>query len=117
MWSWSGISDDKTTVALTLWTDQCEWIKEDRKYITSTFNKNNDYWKDLPGNKDRIKHIKYCIANLDGKFRAIFITPVKKGVFDETREIKSVRPYDKCFFKILDFNVITGEYSAESLSD
>tara|TARA_B110000967_G_C18491082_1_gene366828 strand:+ start:152 stop:571 length:420 start_codon:yes stop_codon:yes gene_type:complete len=117
VWSWSGISDNQETVALTIWIDQCDWIKKDRKYVTSIFNKNNELWRDLPGNKERIEIIKYCINNLGSRFRAIFITPVKKGVFDETREIKSVRPYDKCFFKILEFNEITGEYTAESIRE
>ena len=40
---------------------------------------------------------------------------MKKGIFDETREIKSVKPYDKCFFKFTDFNETTGEYAAESI--
>ena len=31
VWSWSGISDNQETVALTIWIDQCDWIKEDRK--------------------------------------------------------------------------------------
>ena len=115
VWSWSGISEDEGTVALTIWIDQCEWIKDERKYVTSTFNKNNNIWKDLPGNKERIEIIKHCIDNLEGMFRVIFITPVKKGIFDETRAIKTVRPYDKCFFKITDFNAITGEFSAESI--
>ena len=42
VWSWSGISEDRGIVALTIWTDQCKWIKEERKYVTSTFNMNND---------------------------------------------------------------------------
>ena len=115
VWSWSGISDDRGLVALTIWTDQCKWIKEERKYVTSIFNMNNEIWKDLPGNQERIEIIKYSLNNLDGKFRAIFITPMKKGIFDETREIKSVKPYDKCFFKFTDFNETTGEYAAESI--
>ena len=42
VWSWSGISDDRGLVALTIWTDQCKWIKEERKYVTSIFNMNNE---------------------------------------------------------------------------
>ena len=117
VWSWSGVSEDKSTVALTLWIDQCNWDKVNRNQVTSTFNKNNELWKDLPGNKDRILHIKYCIEHLDGIFRAIFIEPVKRGVFDETRKIKRVWPEKKYSFKILQFNEITGEYSAESIAN
>ena len=114
-WSWSGISEDGKTVALTIWTDQSKY--QNGKWHYSNFNKNNEIWINSPGNKDRIKHIEYCIKNLDSKFRVIWVHPKKKGVFDETRDIKQINPLEKGFFKITRFDEITGEFEAESTSD
>jgi hypothetical protein len=115
-WSWAGIREDKSLVALTIWTDQRNYGGSG-KWETSVFGMNNPIWKDSPGNNERIRIIKYCIENLDGKFRAIWMEPEKKNVMDATREYISAKPEKKSWFKIRDFNQETGEFSSDNFDD
>ena len=128
IWSWSAISDDPRPpsyfanmidssaklVGITLWVDQMSPNKE-MIWEYTNFNKNTDIWQNLPGNVDRKEHIQYCIDHCNSLFRTIMIIPEKKGIFDETREIKNAKPFDAAWFKILEFNSITGEFKAESI--
>ena len=80
-WSWAGITDDNSLVALTIWTDQREYKKGGR-FTTSTFNANNEIWKDHLGNQERIQIIQYCINHLDSRFRVIWCVPEDPNVFE-----------------------------------
>ena len=115
-WSWAGMTDDESLVVLTIWTDQSTWDKENKTHTTSTFNQNNEIWKDEHGNKERIEIIKHCINKLDSKFRVIFMVPKKPGVIEETRECKDARPHP-AWFKITKFDEETGEFSSEMIRD
>ena len=115
-WSWAGIRDDKSLVALTIWNDQKDY-ESGGKWETSVFGMNNPIWKDSKGNKERIKIIKYCIENLDGKFRVIWMEPKERGVMDETREYLWANPEKKSWFKIRDFDEETGEFSSDNFDD
>jgi hypothetical protein len=128
VWSWSAISDDlrpasyfnnnlkldARLVGITLWEDQMNFSAE-RTWKYSNFNKNTELWQHLPGNADRIEHIQYCLDFCSSIFRAIIVIPVKDGIFNATREIKDVEPFDAAWFKILEFNSNTGEFTAESI--
>ena len=130
VWSWSAISEDmrppsyfanmvdsdSRLIGITLWVDQMSPNKE-MIWEYTNFNKNTDLWQHLPGNKDRIEHIQYCIDHCNSLFRSIMLIPVKKGVFDETRKIKNAKPFDAAWFRILEFNSITGEFKAESIKE
>ncbi len=121
-WSWSGINTDNIPpinpdldlplCVMTIWTDQRKFDKEKRQYEWSTFNAENEIWRDSFGNKKRIEHIKFCLKNMDGKFKAIFVEPINPGVYDETRAIKKITVNHKITFEIIDFNKDTGECSA-----
>ena len=115
-WSWAGMNDDESLVVLTIWQDQAPWDKENKILTTSTFNQNNEIWKDSLGNLERIDIIKHGINNLDGKFRAIIMVPKKPGVIEETREYEDARPHP-AWFKITKFDEETGEFSSEMIRD
>jgi len=130
LWSWSAISEDlrpssyfnnfidneARLVGITLWVDQMRPNKE-MIWEYDNFNKNTELWQYLPGNKDRMEHIQYCMDHCNSLFRTIMIIPKKKGVFDETREIKNAKPFDAAWFKILKFNPDTGEFKAKSIKE
>ena len=119
VWSWSGINRDAPIpisqnleapiCVLTIWNDQYDY----KAGIWSIFNCNNEIWKDSNGNKARIEDIKYCLSELNGEFKAIFIEPVKRGTYDETREIKKISINDMLWFRITRFDEETGECEAE----
>ena len=128
VWSWSAISDDLRSasyfdnlitseaklVGITLWVDLMRPNKE-MIWRYDNFDKNTELWQHLSGNTHRKEHIQYCIDHCNGLFRTIMLIPEKKGVFDETREIKNAKPFDAAWFKILEFSSITGEFRAESI--
>ena len=119
VWSWSGINKDAPIpinknlqapiCVLTIWNDQYDY----KAGIWSIFNCNNEIWKDSNGNKARIEDIKYCLSELNGEIKAIFIEPVKRGIYDETREIRKISINDKLWFRITRFDEETGECEAE----
>ena len=126
VWSWSGINLDKSApidsnlssplVVLTIWTDQKYFDKIKKIHIWSTFGKNNKKWINDNGNVKRKEHIRFCIDNLDSEFQAIFIEPINKGVYDETRKIKKMSINTKLWFRITEFDEETGECSAASFN-
>ena len=124
-WSWAGLNNtghnrndrgEGPVAALTMWTDQISWNKEKRCSVWSVFNLNNKIWKDSAGNLERIEIIKFCINNLSGEFRPVFVNPKSPGVFDETRESdKHYIIHERDFwYKITNFDEDTGECEAES---
>ena len=124
-WSWAGLNEsglnrrdtgEGAVAALTIWTDQISWDKEKKCSVWSTYNKNNELWKDDYGNKERIEIIKYCIENLKSEFRPIFVDPYKPGIFDETREAKKhyIKRDKNIWFRISNFDQKTGECEAHS---
>ena len=115
-WSWSGISSDKRTCVLTLWVDQTNFDKRSRSYRHTNFNANNSDWRNLPGNKNRINDINYCVKNLGGRFRAIFVSPVNPNEFGETREISHLKAMPNLWFEITKFDEETGEFESKSIS-
>lgn len=122
-WSWAGLNESGlnrrdtgggAVAALTIWTDQISWDKEKKCSVWSTYNKNNELWKNEKGNKERIGIIKYCIDNLKSEFRPIFVEPKNPGTFDETREAKnhSIRRDKDIWYRISNFDQETGECEA-----
>tara|TARA_X000000368_G_scaffold236164_1_gene186538 strand:+ start:3419 stop:3832 length:414 start_codon:yes stop_codon:yes gene_type:complete len=112
---WSSLSEDGKILVLTIWTDQKEYLKEEKKYFTSTFECCNELWKDDNNNLKRIEHITYCIENLESMFRVVFVTPKDKGVFNASRYAINWNAFDKAWFKITDFDKLTGEFKSESI--
>jgi len=60
-WSWSGVSEDQKTLALTLWTDQYHFDKETKIHHWSTFNCDNERWINDHGNAHRIRDIQFAL--------------------------------------------------------
>tara|TARA_S200000501_G_C20359860_1_gene541427 strand:- start:82 stop:522 length:441 start_codon:yes stop_codon:yes gene_type:complete len=109
--SWSGINKEEGIVALTIWTDQREWLPEGRFYKTQVPETDLEFWQNLYGNKERKKIIKYCIENLNSQFWAIFCKP-KEEIYGEAREAEWFKPNTKLMHKITSFDEETGIFSS-----
>lgn len=111
--SWSAISEDMGTVAVTIWKDQLKY--KDGKPYWDTFslpeNQSNNFWKDAIGNKERIEHLKHCRNKLDGLFRVVITVAV--DVDANPREILEVYPFEGIWMKLQELNEETGECYAE----
>ena len=115
IWSWSGVSQDRSTVVLTVWTDQYERSDESGSYVWSTFGCDNEEWINSNGNKARIKDIRFALGNHAGHFRAIVIEPCRE--FLPQRKIKSIRPVMHLEWIIDGFNPKTGECAGHSIPE
>jgi hypothetical protein len=105
-WSWSAVSPDQKTVAVTLWEDQ---ISADGS-VDFFGHPKLDRWQSQPGNKDRIRNLKIARDNCDGLFRVVRV--IAKDVQAIPREIADRRPDDDTVMKLTDLNEETGEFSA-----
>ena len=114
-WSWSGISSDRKTLVLTLWSDQYQFDKKTKKNEWSTFGCDNEKWIDDAGNSHRIRDISYAVENLDGRFRGIRVVPEGKQLPE--RVISSVNPIMHLEWQITDFDPHTGECSGFSFPE
>ena len=97
---WSSLSNNGDLLILTIWTDQRDYLQK--------YNNNN---------KKRIEHIKFCIKNLESKFRVVFVTPKEKNIFNGPRTAINWNAYDKAWFEITDFDDVTGEFKSMSISE
>ena len=114
MWNtrqaWSGISEDRKTVVITLWQDKIK-ILGDRLVFSTEVEGDLKVWKARLGHKWRMKHIRYALDKCGGRFRAILLFPeYKKGAKKTT---KARYPQENIWWRITDFNDDTGEYTAE----
>ena len=111
--SWSAMSEDMRTVAVTIWKDQMKF--KDGKLIWDTFNlpenQSNNLWKDMFGNRERIQHLKHCRDKLNGLFRVVIT--VAKDVNALPREISDCYPLEGIWMKLDKLDEDTGECYAE----
>ena len=113
---WSSLSNNGDLLILTIWTDQREYLGQGR-YLTDNYDLCTDLWKDNNNNKKRIEHIKFCIKNLESKFRVVFVTPKEKNIFNGPRTAINWNAYDKAWFEITDFDDVTGEFKSMSIPE
>ena len=112
-WSWSAISADETIVGVTLWKDQIKY-DDNGNPEWNTFglpiDQNNELWKNQIGNRERIKHLKYSLENLEGLFRVVITVAKNENAFP--REIKECYPWEGIWMKLIELDEETGESRA-----
>ena len=83
-WSWSAISADEKIVGVTLWKDQIKY-DDNGNPEWNTFglpiDQNNELWKNQIGNRERIKHLKYSLENLEGLFRVVITVAKNENAY------------------------------------
>ncbi|MDC0028437.1 hypothetical protein OAJ35_02810 [Gammaproteobacteria bacterium] len=107
--TWSSIADNGISV-VTLWNHQIESNLEERKYYYSCFDA-GDWWHSDIGNQKRKEHLQNALDLHDGYFSAIRVYSRNKETIP--LEIKRCSPMDKNWWKIINFDSETGEFSAE----
>jgi hypothetical protein len=111
-WAWSAIASDNRVV-LQLWKDRLKRSGEPPCFRYSTFNDpNRSFWQSLPGNRQRIDHLKFAQANCDGRFSVVI--GVAKDTQVQPRETAEAYP-SKIEMRLIELNEETGEFSAEQV--
>ena len=112
-WAWSAQTPDGRTVVLTLWKDQIH--HSGNKLKIDVFGDDVHFWKDLPGNRDRIKKLVHARHSCDGLFRAVFV--VAKDPKARPRQILYRYIQPTLVMKLTDLDERTGEFSEESVDE
>ena len=113
-WGWSGIADDRSVVAVTIWKDLVHYNDKGEPFYDGFEEKQESIihlWGNRPGNEDRKKHLRHALDHLDGYVRVVMTVAVDPEA--EPREIKDVYPWGKLWFKIVRFDEDTGQFSLE----
>ena len=113
-WSWSAISEDKKTVAVTIWQDLIKFDENKHPFYDSfsTYHEETiplGLWRDAKGNKERIKFLRHTIENLNGLVRVVVVKASDKSSYP--RSVKSVFPYQDLWFRITNLDEETGQFS------
>ena len=107
-WSWSGQSDDHRTVAVVLWQDGVKGRNGQLTY--ADFGEPDAEWRQRLGAKARIEDLILCRDELDGRFRAVIAVAVDRDA--DPRQIKTCHPQPSAWWRLDEFNPVTGEFSA-----
>lgn len=107
-WSWSGIADDGSVVALVLWQDV---VKGRNGALTYADEDDLEAeWRKRPGHAERIRHLIHVRDRLDGRFRAVIAKAV--DVDADPRDIASSHPQQGVWWQLDHLDEATGAFRA-----
>lgn len=108
-WSWSGRSEDGSTVVMTFWQDEFTNVPKRMSY--NTFGKATELWTNRQGNLERIENLKWARDRCDGLVRVVIT--VAEDTKASVRSIRSCHPQPNLRMRILELDETSGEFSAE----
>lgn len=111
-WSWSGVSDDESTVALVLWQDGVK--RHDGRYEYHDQEDLDAAWRKRAGHAERLRHLIHARDNLDGRFRAVIAKAA--DVDADPRDIASCHPQKGVWWRLSELDEETGAFSAHVLT-
>lgn len=106
--SWSGRSDDGTTVVITLWRPGLKG--KPFRYVSHSGTDSEITWTDTFGNRERLENLIWAEEHCAGCFRAVVIVP--KDETAEKWEIAKSWPIEHVM-RITSLNRKNGEFNAE----
>jgi hypothetical protein len=71
-WSWSPVSSDMQTVAVTLWQDRFE---ESGTVYRSAVHSSDERWLKSPGHGELLRNLKWARDHCGGKLKTIIAIP------------------------------------------
>jgi hypothetical protein len=107
-WSWSAIAPDGKVV-LTLWTDEFDYRASPPTYNIFG-HRTLTAWKDRPGNRERIEHLRTVRDHRGGLFHVVIAKA--KDAKAETREILEAYPRPDMVMRLTRLDEQTGEFEA-----
>ena len=109
-WSWSAISDDGTTVVVTVWDDQ---IGPDGS-VNTFGDPDRHIWENKLGNRYRARDLAYAQKHCDGRFRVVRVTAADLDA--DPRVIVQRTPEHDLWMKVERLDEQTGEYFARRIA-
>lgn len=105
-WSWSAVSPDLKTVAVTIWEHE---VGVDGS-IGEFGHPNLSEWASKPGNRERIRNFKIARDNAGGLFHVIWVTA--RDIDETPWKIGGRYTEDHYMMQLVDLDESTGEFSA-----
>ncbi|ATG51371.1 hypothetical protein CFK38_07405 [Brachybacterium vulturis] len=105
-WSWSAVSPDSKTVAVTIWEHE---VGDDGS-IDCFGDPGLTTWTSKPGNQERIRNLQIARDNCDALFHVIWVTA--RNLEENPWTIAGRYPEEHFMMKLIDLNEVTGEFSA-----
>lgn len=105
-WSWSGVSPDGKTVAVTIWEHE---VGADGS-IDDFGHPDLASWTSKPGNRERIRNLMLARDNCGGLFHVIWVTA--RDLNEDPWRIAGRWPEEDFMMKLVDLDESTGEFSA-----
>lgn len=105
-WSWSAVSPDLKTVAVTIWENE---VGVDGS-IDAFGSPDLADWTSKQGNQERIRNLKIARDNCGGLFHVIWVTA--RDLNETSRTIAGRYPEERFMMKLLELDEVTGEFSA-----
>ncbi|KRF21000.1 hypothetical protein ASG90_00865 [Nocardioides sp. Soil797] len=105
-WSWSAVSPDSKTVAVTVWENE---VGVDGA-VDFFGHAGLADWVSKPGNRERIRNLKVARDHCGGLFHVIWVTA--RDLNERPWTIAGRYPEERFMMKLIDLNETTGEFSA-----
>ncbi|MEI7059380.1 hypothetical protein WBG06_26405 [Nocardioides sp. CCNWLW239] len=105
-WSWSAVSPDLKSVAVTIWETE---VGADGS-IDVFGNPGLADWTSKPGNRERIRNLKLARENCGGLFHVIWVTA--RDLNENPWTIAGRYPEEHFMMKLVELDEVTGEFSA-----
>lgn len=105
-WSWSAVSEDEKTVAVTIWEDE---MGPDGTYDLFG-NPRLAEWAGRPGNTERIRNLQIARDHCGGLFHVIWV--IARDPDESPRSIAGRYPEEHLMMRLTALDETTGEYSA-----
>ena len=106
-WSWSGMTPDGEVV-LALWQDEFHY--EDSPVWYSPNAETLHFWKDRPGNRERISNLIHAREHRGGRFRVVILKAVDTRT--DPRKVDEAYPRLNMVMQLTELNEETGEFRA-----
>lgn len=104
-WSWSAVSPDSKTVAVTIW--EHEVVDGSIDFIGDP---SLETWTSKPGNQERIRNLQIARDNCDALFHVIWVTA--RDLDENPWTIAGRYPEEHFMMKLIDLDEVTGAFSA-----
>lgn len=107
-WGWSGIAPDCSVMALVLWQDVVKGRDGQLTYFDD--DDLDAEWRRRPGHAERTRHLAICQDRNEGRFRAVIARAVDPDA--DPRDIASCHPQESVWWRLDEFDEVTGAFRA-----
>ena len=111
-WGWSARNEATGTVVVTMWTDQLCQTADGTIVYDVRARDDLEWWRRRPGNRERLRNLRWAQMHCDGRFRAVIVTCERTDAYIRKIVRRHVDP--TLVMRLTELHD-TGEFRAESI--